>query len=226
MPFNASMSGTFSSQGKLSGSPKLFPTGYHEYAFNNSNLDSGTNGAAISLTNTSYNSSIKKFGTHALDFNGNNAKGVLGLPLNTNVHTTAFWMYPRSHNSLGRTYMVDFRSSTYNQSPYGYWLFDSNGTSTFGGDTEYIFNWQPTFNTWQHMALVSTGSVLKFYWNGSLIAQANRICRTPNIAYLGTYFGATTGNYYLNGIIDNFYWNNSALTEQQIQSMYQYNLSF
>lgn len=213
--------------GRYDGGPVYInpSTGYHQYGFNNSAADSGSNNSPITLTNTSYNSSIKKFGTHALDFNGT-ARGVFNLPLNTNVHTTAFWMYPRSHNSVGRTYMVDFRSSTYNQTPYGYWLFDSNGTSTLGGDSEYIFNWEPKFNTWQHMALVSTGSVMKFYWNGVNVAQANRVCRTPNIAYLGTYFGATTGNYYLNGVIDNFYWTNSALNDQQIANLYKYGLSF
>lgn len=206
------------------------PTGYHQYGFNNNATDSGSNNTAINLFNGSYTNSIVKFGSHARDFNGSNAYGTFNTPLNTNIHTTAMWIYPRGHNpaNQGRSYLVDFRNSTYQSTPYGYWLYDYNGTATFGGDVEYTFNWEPKFNTWQHIALVCDGTTAKMYWNGVNIAQTNRVIRTSTTPHLGTYFGGagSSGQYFTNMVVDNFYWNNVALSDQQISNLYKYGSSF
>lgn len=205
-------------------------TSSYPYAlpFENNSDNIGVSTGSISLVNTTFNSNIKKFGSYALDLNGTNAYMGVDTNLDQNVHTTAMWIYPRSHNPSGRSYIVDYRDDPHYNASYGYWLFDSNNTATFGGSSEYIFSFTPTFNTWQHWALVCDGTNMTWYVDGSQVATAARVCTTSNSLTNGCYFARNTGtaNYWMNAVVDNFVFTYEALSQTQIQDLYQSGTGF
>lgn len=196
----------------------------HDFAldFENNINNKGSSSNSITLLNTSYNSSIKKFGNYGLNLNGTSSAMTVTTTANQDTHTTAMWIYPRGHNTAGRSYIVDYRSNSVNSTPYGYWVFDSNNTATFGGNSEYTFSFNPTFNSWQHWAFVNNGTTAKWYINGSLIASASRVVRTTTDMTVGCFFAKNTGtsNYWLNAVIDNFVFVYRELSSSEIQDLY------
>jgi len=205
-----------------------FPVGIGQYGFNNNATNSGTYGSIIANTCT-YTTSPVKFGTHAANFNGTSGYMNIGLPPSLQSVTISFWVYV-GDTSL-RSYVVDFRPP--DSAPYGYWLYDNNGTATFGGSSENTFSYTPTLNTWLHWAMVIDGAAgtMTWYQNGSVLASASRTCIVNNAGYftLGTYYGVAGGNqnqYFANMVVDNLYVSDKALTATQVSALYNYSSSF
>ena len=226
----SSISGTkqYSNIISSSVSSSSFPTGLAQYGFNNSLTNSGTFGSITTNTAT-YTTSPVKFGTHALSFNGTSGYTYLPIPQNLQTFTVGFWVYVRDRSA--RSYIIDFRPP--DVVPFGYWLYDDNGTATFGGNSEYTFNFTPTLNTWLHWVMVVDGSAgtMTWYQNGSVLANASRICQTNNFGYLtiGTYSGSVGANqdqYFANMVIDNLYFSDKALNSSQVTELYNHSSSF
>lgn len=205
-----------------------FPVGLGQYPFNGNATNTGTYGT-ISGGTATYVTSPVKFGTHALNFNGTSHYAPIPIPPSLQTFTVGFWVYVR--DTSVRSYVIDFRPP--DTAPYGYWLYDNNGTATFGGDNEYTFSYSPTLNTWQHWALVVNGSTgtMTWYQNGSVLANASRKCLVNNAGYftLGTYYGVignTQDQYFSNFVVDNLYVSDKALTDTEVLALYNYNQSF
>lgn len=205
-----------------------FPKGLGQYPFNGDSTNTGTYGT-ISGGTATYVTSPVKFGSHALNFNGTSHHAPIPIPPSIQTFTIAFWVYVRDTSQ--RSYVIDFRPP--DQAPYGYWLYDNNSTATFGGDSEYVFSYTPSINTWAHWALVVDGAAgtMTWYQNGIVLASAARKCIANNAGYftLGTYHGsvgASQDQYFANFVIDNLYVSDKALTAAQVTALYNYNASF
>jgi len=215
--------------------PLLFRVGQAQFGVDNSATNSGTNtGSAFALTTTNATySTPAKFGSQALAFAGSgNQYATLSTDIaytatNSKVYTLAFWLYARGDNAAGRTYLADFRSdATYTGNTNSYWGWDSTGSmfcpNGQGGDSGPSV--KPTFNTWEHWAMVANGSSCVIYRNSSAIFTG-----TGSTGYgyagpitLGTYYGVrgnTSGNYFLNGLMDNIYFNTVALSGTEISNL-------
>jgi len=207
----------------------LLPTGYGQYGFNSNMTNSGTTGGLTASNGVSYNTSIYKFGTAALNLNGTSTYASFNIPAGATTHTIAFWIYPRANSQ--RSYIVDFR--TVDATNVGYWLYDSPSSATFGGDSEYTFTFFPILNTWTHWALVTDAAAgtMSWYQDGALIASQPRICITSSNGdfTLGTYSGVRGNNqdqYFLDAVVDNMYVSGTALTQAQVQELYNQTTSF
>ena len=215
--------------------PLLFRVGQGQFGVDNSNVNNGTNtGSSFTLTptNTTYTTPAK-LGATALSFAGSgNQYATLSTDIaytatNSKNYTLAFWLYARGDNAAGRTYLADFRTdATYTGNNNSYWGWDSTGTmfcpNGTGGDSGP--STKPNFNTWEHWAMVANGTSCSIYRNGSLIFTG-----TGSTGYgyagpivLGTYYGVrgnTSGNYFLNGLMDNIYFHNAALSAGEISNL-------
>lgn len=204
------------------------PSLYNSWGFNNVATSSGTAGTIATITGATYTTTAK-YGSHALSFDGSNDYARFVCPNASNTWSVGFWIYWRGHNSSGRSYLIDFRPSGEGNA---YWLLDSNNTMKYlqANGSERSISFTPVANTWEHYALVSNdGGVAKIYRNGELIDTGTQNGDTVNgEANLGTYYGARggSGNYFMNAIIDNFFFDTTALTSNQISSIYNYTLSF
>jgi hypothetical protein len=208
-------------------SGRAFPLGYGQYGFNNAWTNTGTTGGMVNTANATFTTSPAKFGSHVLNLDGNGDYATFDIVNNSYTHTIAFWIYPRD-TSL-RSYIIDHRLS--DATDVGYWLFDNTGTATFGGSSEYTFNFSPTLNTWAHWAMVTdqASGTMTWYQNGTVLASASRLCKTTGRIALGTYFGAIASpadQYYMNAAIDNLYISSEALTAVQVQALYNSQVSF
>jgi hypothetical protein len=220
--------GSSSSKGfGLNSFKATFPLGYGQYGFNNNWTNTGTTGSMQQTANAVFTTSPAKLGTHALSLDGTGDYATFDIANNAYTHTIAFWIYPR--DTADRSYIIDHRFS--DAQDVGYWLYDNNGTATFGGSSEYIFNFTPTLNTWAHWAMVTDQSsgTMTWYQNGTVLASASRLCKTTGRICLGTYFGvinSNQGQYYMNAVVDNLYISMNALTPEQIQLLYTSQVSF
>lgn len=198
------------------------PPLYNAWGFNNVATSSGSAGTTATITGATYTTTAK-YGSHALSFDGSNDYARFVCPNAGNTWSAGFWIYWRGHNSNGRSYLIDFRPSGEGNA---YWLLDSNNTMTYlqANGSERTISFTPVANTWQHYALVSNdGGVAKIYRNGTLIDTGTQNGDTVNgEANLGTYYGArgATGNYFMNAIIDNFFFDTTALSASQIASIH------
>jgi hypothetical protein len=205
-----------------------FPVGISQYGFNGNVTNSGTYGS-ITANTTSYTSSPVKFGSQCASFNGTSGYMNVEIPPSIGTLTIAFWVYVRDTSQ--RSYVVDFRPP--DQAPYGYWLYDNNGTATFGGSSENVISYSPSINTWAHWAMVIDGNAgtMTWYQNGIVVGSASRTALTNNAGYFtfGTYYGVAGGNqdqYFANMAVDNLYVSDKALTAAQVTALYNYNASF
>lgn len=198
------------------------PTLYNKWGFNNVATSSGTAATTATITGATYTTTSKS-GSHALSFDGSNDYARFACPNAANTWSVGFWIYWRGHNPSGRSYLVDFRPSGEGNA---YWLLDSNNTMTYlqANGSERTISFTPSANAWEHYALVSNdGGVAKIYRNGSLIDTGTQNGDTVNgEANLGTYYGArgNTGNYFMNAIIDQFFFDTTALSSTQIAAIY------
>ena len=178
--------------------------------------NNSTNGSAVDSAN-SYNlvvsggtpiqGSINPFGQGwSNSFNGTNQ--YLSASANTAFalsgdFTVEFWVYPTTFNQYGC--LVDTRSVNTNatgfyirsQSSYtsGQWQV-SNGTASFNINASTNL----TVNTWQHIALVRSGSTLTLYLNGVSVGTTTT---SQNFSDGALRICNAIDNYYFPGYISN-----------------------
>ena len=203
--------------------PVLLPTVTDRWGFeSNSLVSTGTSGSTITNVGATFTATAKT-GTVALNFDGSNDYATFSAGSATSNISIAFWIYWRGHNPSARTYLTDLRGSN---AGAGYWLIDSNNTMTYSinGATERTFSFTPTNNTWEHYALVATdGGVSKLYRNGTVVDSVSSTgASVDGTMVIGTYSGAigSSGNYFMNAIIDNFVFHRGALSSTDITAFY------
>ena len=200
----------------------------HKFGFDSSANNSGTQGGILDLQGSWSYSTTAKIGSHSLNFaeaqtGYGNINGV-----NANSNGTASmgaWFYITRHNSSQRSYIVDFRGSN---GGAGYWLIDNDNTMTIlrNNSAEWRFSFYPKFNEWEHLAIVgdNASNTISVYRNGVLFNKDSGVNFRflSSVLVLGTYFNArgSSGQYFLNGKVDNFFLSNRAYDAGEIQRIY------
>ena len=204
------------------------------FGFNNNDTNSGgdTSISVDSIGGATYQTTTKKYGTHALAFDGSNDYLILsGQSATEQTFSLGYWLYWRGANPSGRSYQFDWRVDNSND---GYFLIDGSGGSgnwawLQSNSTEWQFNGGTlSTNTWYHIVLVSdnANTDMKVYVNGSLVAQNSSYAARRSSSTRGTlmtYFGApgNSGNYFTDGIVDNFFYLDGAtLDATQVSGIY------
>ena len=198
---------------------------YVRLGFNNSGANSGTTTTQTTVSPSgSYSyTTNSKIGSHAIDF-GTASTGYVDIQTQSTSTTFSMggWFYITRANPAGRTYIVDFRTSDSNA---GYWLFDNLGSMTVKRhDAEETWSHTVPTNQWVHWVLTSNGSSnFKFYQNGSLIRTGSTYSdNLSTTVTLATYFGARggSGNYFLQGRVDNFFLALSEYNATEVSQIY------
>lgn len=170
----------------------------------------------------------------AMDFAGDNDEVDLGTPTQLNFSgTDAFtvmgWAYPRDYGvffarggvNAGASDEVYFLDASFFNS--GAWTARvSNGTTNL---TTYA-NGSVELNAWQHVAMTWDGTNLTIYKNGASVATDSAAINLWNgdaVNDQETSIGADGRNerYYFNGLIDDVMVYNRALTQPEIEAIYE-----
>lgn len=165
--------------------------------------DSSTNNYSITNTNVTSVSSPSKF-CNSMSFNGSNA--YLTLPIGgaangLNTYTIEGWFY-LSSTGTARAIISPVSSQGL------VWFIRSDGTMTVGNNVSYAFNGTTTLaaSTWHHLALVSDGTNLSIYANGSrdALGTAFALSSISQSFYLGNSTSFGGGASVFSGNIDEF----------------------
>jgi len=198
-------------------------------------LDSSGNGNTGTLVNGPSWTAGKV--NNALNFDGVNDYVNAGSPSSLNdmpAKTIVAWIKPISFGGGGYGRIFDKNQSGTNQ---GWNLFFPGSANLRFSQYFSITNgyWDSAqnsivLNTWQHVAVVydraSASNVPKFYVNGNLLTISNSNYQSPSGSASSdasqplTIGGRTAGDRSFNGNIDEVYVYNRALTQAEIQSLY------
>jgi hypothetical protein len=172
--------------------------------------------ACYALINTTYNTSINKFGNASLDFNGTSS--VLEVNICDTVVNAGFeewtietWVYPRAFNASGSAIFYQ----DYSAGLVGVYLkLESNGvvTAYMGTDTTFVSVQSSaiSLNTWSHVAIqrefigTTDQSCLALYVNGTKYSTGSlnyNITRFYPVLRFGKYYTGSVYTY-LDGCLD------------------------
>lgn len=167
-------------------------------------IDNAADNVLETAGNAQISTSVKKFGTGSLYFDGTG--DWLSLPTSdlfgfgSGNFTIEFWLYPTS--VTGTQVLIDFRTAASQLVPEIY----LDGTSLVyyvNGAVRITATSAVSQNTWQHVALVKSGATTKFYVSGTNVGSSytdtNTYLSTAPLK-IGTYFGTDLVNY--TGYID------------------------
>lgn len=173
--------------------------------FENNATDSSLYGLTLNRGDTSYNSVLKKFGTHSLLFGAGGIAYVSDFPLNSlSQWTVDFWLYASDPGGGSIVSLFDSRTADGSQGVL-LWYIRNDGAfkiycMTSTGTYKDTLSIGYTDN-WIHIAIVKTSDTqLKLFYNGSLISTLT-IAGTmgaPNWTSLGFIKNYTEGAYSLN----------------------------
>lgn len=187
---------------------------------------SGNNGT---LTNGA-NSTIGKIG-QALKFNGTNSYASIpafSSPTTVTDYSTSFWFYMKAHNSVGRTYIYDFRGdgSVVDGSAPLFLIDNSGGLGILDAFTgiELRSSAVSVLTKWHHVAVIRISGTTNIYLDG-LLVQSGNAGTGGNLGVgkrLGDYSAQNTpgGNYWFNGYLDDLRVYNRALSASEIKQLY------
>ena len=173
------------------------------------------NNNVITLGNARVDTSVKKFGTGSLYFDGTG--DYLSVPSTSQFNfgrgnwTVEFWVYPMAY---GGTIVGGQLFGTTNGTTTGYSITLGQDINTFRVISNASGVWAddlfagtgngPSLNTWTHFAVVRDGSVLAIYKNGTRVATKTDISTynfSGTTAVIGRFNeGANTRDF--NGYID------------------------
>jgi hypothetical protein len=171
-------------------------------------IDSGPNALAVTAAgNAQINTSGPKWGTGAADFDGNGDSLTIAansvFAFGTGDFTIEGWFYSRTTGSSQRG-MIDFRTTASGTNGImlredgtaGFLVWLNNGTllSTATGRTA---------NTWQHVALVRSGTTITLFVDGVSKASATSSANmTDNRFRLSGFVDAQDATFTYNGYMD------------------------
>lgn len=207
-------------------SPIQKPIVQANWQFNNNYNDASGNNRTLSASGTTFSSSDKMEGTHAVNFNGTsqyiNINGTNNdyLRGGFGTKTVAFWM--RSANNSGTRTIADLGGSD-----DGIYVGINNNTLVAGvasNNTRRSISAAFTSTNWTHVAVVYNGSALRLYINGTEVASNvnlgfTSVGTTTNAARLGSTNGTNPLNIstsFFSGLLDNFYIFETALDVSDI----------
>jgi hypothetical protein len=156
--------------------------------------------------------SVKKYGTGSISFNGSNSQLSYGSPaFGGGDFTVECWVNFNSTSGDQTVFGINFNANANSLSAVRVDI--SSGVFRFMGSTDgtnfYFFqatSTSPSTSTWYHIALVRSSGTVTFYVNGT---SAGSVSSVPNTLYAGT-GGSRIGSIvysssnYLNGYVDDF----------------------
>jgi hypothetical protein len=173
-------------------------------------VDSSTRNVLETVGNTQVSTSVVKYGTGSLYFDGTGDYLKLNpspiLNFGTGDFTIEFWAY---------------RTSTSAQFPFTQSNIGSGGRSgvaigwdgsnrfwwLFGDNTDWVFErfagTTPSINTWFHVAVVRDSGTARLYLNGvqiDSVSNSTNLSQTSNISYIG----GNIDGFGVNGYLDDF----------------------
>ena len=170
-------------------------------------LDNTGFNALETVGNAQVDTSVVKYGTGAMKFDGT-GDYLVGpdqpwVNFGTSDLTIECWVY---FNSVGSTQM--FVSSNYNASTgAGGWTFGYRADNTtlifsVNANVQYGKTWSPSINTWYHVAVSRSGTDLRFFVDGTQLSTTST--SSDNISGATTLMVGSnlTTPQYLNGFID------------------------
>jgi hypothetical protein len=173
-------------------------------------VDSSTRNVLETVGNTQVSTSVKKYGTGSLAFDGTGDYLKLNpspiLNFGTGDFTIEFWAYrtntsaqfPFTQSNIGS----GGRSGVaigWDGSNRFWWLFGDNSNWVF----ERFAGTTPSINTWFHVAVVRDSGTARLYLNGVQIdslANSTDLSQTSNISYIG----GNIDGFGVNGYLDDF----------------------
>ena len=162
--------------------------------------------------NAQVSTSVKKYGTGSISFNGSNSQLSYGSPaFGGGDFTVECWVNFNSTSGDQTVFGINFNANANSVSAVRVDI--SSGVFRFMGSTDgtnfYFFqatSTSPSTSTWYHIALVRSSGTVTFYVNGT---SAGSVSSVPNTLYAGT-GGSRIGSIvysssnYLNGYVDDF----------------------
>lgn len=174
---------------------------------------------------------IAQTNQNALHFNGGNAHVEIPL-LSTQISNApgfsmAGWIEPTNPSSGFPNF--DGAFGFRNESNCDFYILQLNATNyeaRFRNSNNQMFTiTSPTvsLNSWQHVALVFTGSALQFYHNGTLSSSipANGTVSNPNVSMFIGKIPFQSFNFEFNGRVDDVALWNRALTAAEVNCLYE-----
>lgn len=136
---------------------------------------------------------------------------------------------PTTPGLTGYWYMDEGSGTTLNNAVSGGPAFTLYNSPTFSSNVSPVVNYRilditntVTTSSWNFYALTYDGTTAKLYRNGNLdMSVATTSTSTPDTLQIGAYAGSNN----LNGYLDNIRCYSTALTQTQIQAIYNYELS-
>jgi len=201
--------------------------------FNNNLTNSGTNSSVSAALSTggaqTYSTSIKKIGTHSIDFGNNNngAVTVSGYTAST-TYSIGMWFYLNTYSvssasrylfrseDLGVSNGQSLYASAGSPNSAAFWFAD--GVTDYNGASATI-----TGQTWHHVVMTSGSNGTKLYFNGSLLDSGSgtkTLEPTIVIGDIPANRNATSSIYNLKGAVDNFFVHGSELTSTEVSAIY------
>ena len=199
---------------KGTGTTPTLPTAPLTNVTNTSLLLNYTNGAIFdnammndleTVGNAQISTSVKKYGTGSLAFDGTgdylSIAGTPNLAFGTGNFTIELWAYRLSGTNNGlfqlSTTAGGFKSNDVNNLALAY---ASGGITYYANNNSYVPSTTVSNNQWDHLALVRSGTTTTLYFNGVSVSSI-----TDSTNYTGTHL--VVGGYYdttyvWNGYID------------------------
>jgi hypothetical protein len=159
------------------------------------------------------NTSVVKYGTGSMSFNGTtsylqnknpNFAGVFG----TGNFTVEYWIYPNSFSTAPTVF--DTRTTGTSSNPNGYAdFFTTSGLfNLYFGSTVYTSSTAISTNTWTHIAVTRSGTSIRVFFNGtqngSTVTNSSNLTDNVNI-FVGVNVAISTttpSTNYFNGYVD------------------------
>jgi hypothetical protein len=167
----------------------------------------------------------------AAAFNGSSSgitSSSLGTALNVSSLSFSLWFKTNLNDSTDRI-LISSYDGTGNARFYVSLLNSGLSVVIYGSSSTYIQNFinTVTIGTWYHLSVTHTGTTTTVYLNGTAItpsstsgsAVAIKIAGSPQPLTMGQLQG-NIGTYSLNGSIDQVRFFNTALTQQNVNDLY------
>ena len=134
--------------------------------------------------------------------------------------TIGMWIYLKNTNLSG-ILATDIEGI---QSPYQLWIYNNELTLFSGNSSSYVtssLDTTPPLNQWVYLVVTRSGSVVKWYINGTLSYTGN-LTNTPLTTFRANlHFGdINNSGYYFTGLISDTFIDNNAWSDAAVTALY------
>lgn len=188
-----------------------------QYNFDNTYNNVSGNTPFAQNAGTSFVTDRHGNGNNALNINNTGTTATIAnLPYEALPRTVSLWVKINTMNGVGFNFLYSYGT---NLSPEGAYI---NATSIIHFLPNHTASLTHNVNVWYHFVFAYDGTTSRIYRNGTLISTSNGAKNTANnsdIFRLGLSEGGAPN--YFNGAIDDLKIYNYAMTETQVEDLYE-----